>query len=114
MRELLPENAGRVALELVRIVLRRISRRCADEQVNVVGHDLQLCDRQVQHGGTFVKQFFEPRFDVADKHRLSVLDTPNKVVVEAKNTSCCLPVSLLRHDFIIPQALYKCQLFNEN
>ena len=82
MRELFTQQAGRVALELVGKILRRIGGSSGNEQVNVIGQHFQAFDGNTQRIRLFVQQCFQAFRNRALQYLAPVFRTPDKVVMQ--------------------------------
>ncbi len=76
---LVPDDAGRVALDLLDELVRCELRMSRDEQGNVVGLDRQLDDFEVQHVGFLPHERFEPVGHVTREDLLPVVRAPDEV-----------------------------------
>ncbi|GFP22805.1 hypothetical protein HKBW3S44_00972 [Candidatus Hakubella thermalkaliphila] len=81
VRKLLPKNSRRVAFELISEMLRRISQRRGDKQVNVVWPDLQAFNLYVKFLSFLVKKRLEMFGDQSREYVLAVFWAPYKMIM---------------------------------
>ncbi len=82
MREVLPKDASRVALEPVDQLADRERRRCVDEHMQVVRLDSKVLNANLKLFGFLPKQSFEPVRDVSDEDLAPSARYPDEVILE--------------------------------
>jgi hypothetical protein len=80
--KLLAQQAGREALQAVDDLGAPAGRVGRDEQLNVVGHDLQGVNRHRQFRRLAGEQAAQTEGDFIDQHRPAILGAPNDVVLQ--------------------------------
>jgi hypothetical protein len=99
--ELFPQLLGRVALQAVDDLGNGTGWIGFHEQVNVVRHNLQGVNIDVQFHGFFDQQVPDTFGNFIDKNRTAILRTPNQVILQREDGTGIFPVSRF-HTGIIP------------
>ena len=110
MRELGTHNARRVGLDLRDKLGRGPTRVSLQEQVDVIGHNLEGVNRHVAQLSGFVDQFLEADLDSTDQDLPTILRTPDDVILEAENGPGVPRVS---SPVVTYAALYNCGLLTQ-
>ncbi len=71
-----------------------------NEQVNVIGHDLQGVDRRLQFGGDCQQHFTESLLNGTDENGAAVLGAPHQVKFQREDGTGVLSVSLVHKSII--------------
>jgi hypothetical protein len=111
-RKLGSQLVRRESLELCRKMRGSQSRIGFHEQVNVIGHNFQRVNFSVQFLGLLVQELPQPFLHFADQHRLPILRTPNKVVLERVKGTCANSVPSVNHTSSVAQTLDICKKAN--
>jgi hypothetical protein len=87
--EFLPQDAARTAFEPVDDLSDANSRVGLDEQVDVVGHNLEGKQFHAAIFRNLKQQFFQPPIDGRCQNRATILRAPDDVMLSAKRPLRC-------------------------
>jgi hypothetical protein len=85
------------ALEAIDQLSDAPSRIRLDEQVDVVGHDLQCVDCSSEVDSYCLEDLAEPSFDATDENFTAILRAPHEVVLEREEGASVLAVAFGDH-----------------
>jgi len=91
-RIFLAQHAGRIAFELIDKVLDRICGRCSYEQVNVIGHNCQGQNVNLQCLCFLADQLLQAARNIWCQHGTAVLCAPYQVIVQIVDAARIFPV----------------------
>src|SRR5262245_45971769 len=103
-RELFAQRTGRVALELVGKILRRVGRRCGNKQVDVIRQDFQALNGNTQRIRLFMQQYLQSLHNRAMQYLAPVLGAPDKVVIQRIDAASVLFIACRTHVLSIAYA----------
>jgi len=95
--ELLAQQSRGVAFELVGKALRCFGWVAFDKQMNVVWHDFECLNRNVQLLGLLVQQGAQFFRNLPCENFATILWTPNQVIFQGENASCIAPIPCVAH-----------------
>lgn len=86
VRELLPKEARRCALEAVDDLRHGPGRISLDKHVNVIRHDLDFVNQKTMLSSHLVKKNFQARINGRNENGTPVLRAPHDMIFEAENS----------------------------
>jgi hypothetical protein len=97
MWELIAQDAGGVAFELIGELLRRVDRQAIYKQVQVIGQHFKRLNSAVQFGCLLVQQFLQPLRNHTRQHLATVLRTPDEVVIDGREAASNVAIPFSTH-----------------
>ena len=84
-RKFVTQDVAGIAFEPVSNFGNRVDRLAFNEKVDVVRHDHQVVDGQIQFTAFLPNQFFKPRSYFLGQNRISIFRAPDQVKLETEN-----------------------------
>lgn len=94
---LIAQNTGGAALELIGTLRWRAWWRARHEQMQVIGHHVQRLDRAMQLGCLLMQPFVQAIRTCAGQHLAAVLRTPDDVGMDRRDAASHVAVSFSTH-----------------
>jgi len=110
VREFLSEQARSLALHLSHDVRRAPLRQRGNEQVDVIGHDLQRDDLALDFLTRFNKQLPQSRFHVANQYLAPIAGQEDEVVGQ-RGHGCLCATNRCSHTLIVAELDVNCNRF---
>ena len=97
LRELLAQQARGITFELVGKTLRCFGWIAFDKQMNVVWHDFERLNRNIQLMSLLIQQRAQFFSDFPGQNFAAILWTPNQMIFQVENASCVAPIPFIAH-----------------